>query len=188
IAIGKEQERFYLNYACGEATRNDCSVRGYLRPLGVMEAGSAERKILDMADYELVDWNELEKNLNIDEEMEFEFMDDRRAFSEFLIQCAMGPVLLRIKQEVLPGLDIPKGQDFEATIFNDIEASSLNDRAPRFSAYCLDTDNIMTLFAKICSKEENSFFLAAIHERRFEKMPLIEAAAKHYNQSEIVMA
>ncbi|MCP4138092.1 MAG: hypothetical protein GY754_44430, partial [bacterium] len=138
IAIGKEQERFYLNYACGEATRNDCSVRGYLRPLGVMEAGSAERKILDMADYELVDWNELEKSLDIDEEMEFEFMDDRRSFSEFLIQCAMGPVMLRIKQDVLPELDIPKGQDFEATIFNDIEASSLNDRAPRFSAYCLD--------------------------------------------------
>ncbi|WLQ17271.1 hypothetical protein O5O45_15225 [Hahella aquimaris] len=159
IAIGQEQENWYMNFACGEATAEHTSVRGYLS--NVAEYLDKDRtrgdELLDMIRYELIDWSPFEEEDDVSE--------DQGEMNEFIIFSALYLVAAKLRKERLPQLPITLADPLDVTVFDDIEASSFDASTPQYNGEELTKKDLLEMLPALCREQRHRDYLTALLKR-----------------------
>ncbi|AZZ93296.1 hypothetical protein EUZ85_22250 [Hahella sp. KA22] len=156
IAIGQEQENWYLNFACGEAIAEHTSVRGYLSNAAEYLDKDRSRgdELLDMVRYELIDWTPFEE--------EDDVSDDQDEMNEFIIFSALNLVAAKLRKERLPQLTITLADPLEVTVFDDIEASNFDASAPQYNGEALTRKDLLEMLPTLCREQSHWDYLTTL--------------------------
>ncbi|MBU6952583.1 hypothetical protein [Hahella sp. HN01] len=156
IAIGQEQESWYLNFACGEAIAEHTSVRGYLANAAeyLNKDRSRGDKLLDMIRYELIDWTPFEE--------EDDVSDDQGEMNEFIIYSALHLVAAKLRKERLPQLSVTLADPLEVTVFDDIEASNFDASTPQYNGAELTRKDLLEMLPTLCREQPHRDYLTTL--------------------------
>ncbi|OZG70221.1 hypothetical protein BTA51_26835 [Hahella sp. CCB-MM4] len=157
IAIGQEQENWYLNFSCGEAVADRRSLRGYLSHVDEYADNGLARGaiLLDMIRYELIDWTPFEDEDDVEE--------DQGEMNTFIIFSALFLIAAKLRRELLPRIEeIALAEPLEVTVFDDIEASHLNARPPTYNGLELTKQNLLKLLPTLCREQKHRDYLTSL--------------------------
>ena len=204
LALGREQESFYLNFACGEYQGKYGSTRGALRPLKEFittkevwneksriyeiridtfmgEPAPADTltgdDILHMARYQILDWDGPE----FEDEDESDVAEDQEELAGFLVQCALAIVLIRLERELIPELSVELPETLELTLFDDIEASDMNLTDLNYSGIVVDQENLLKRLPELCSNSSQLNFLKVVLTEGLQRgEDIVDFTRTHY--------
>ncbi|ABC31139.1 hypothetical protein HCH_04435 [Hahella chejuensis KCTC 2396] len=156
IAIGQEQESWYLNFACGDAIAERASVRGYLSNVAEYLDNDRTRgdELLDMIRYELIDWEPFEE--------EYDASDDQAEMNEFIIFSALYLTILKLRKRLLPSLNIALADPVEMTVFDDIEASCFEASRPEYDGEELTKKDLLEMPPTLCREQRHRDYLTTL--------------------------